>query len=134
MSTTPTVDGDITQQELLETLRTRFGANPADWAFQCPSCKDIATAGDFAQALKDHPRIDRNGDPVTAGTILGQECIGRTLGALLAPAGKYEGRGCDWVAYGLIPGPLAVLMPNGNVARSFPIAPAAEPAANRVEP
>ena len=84
----------------------------------------VATAGEFVQALKDHPRIDRTGDPVTASAILGQECIGRTLGLLVPGAKSEDNRGCDWAAYGLIPGPLKVLLPNDQVVRSFPVAPA----------
>lgn len=114
---------EMTSAEFLTELKARFGPNPRDWAFVCPACGDIATGGDFTKALKEHPR-ERNGLPMVASDILGQECLGRSLGALKGPSGKWKGRGCDWCAYGLIGGPLAVTMPDGNVIRSFEIAPA----------
>lgn len=113
----------ITHAEFLATLRERFGPDPADWAFECPSCGDVATGDDFKAALAEHPRT-RRGEPVNAADILGQECIGRTLGALSRE--EYHGRGCDWCAYGLIGGPLGVEMPDGRVVRSFTIAQAPE--------
>lgn len=112
----------ITHAEFLATLRERFGDSPADWAFVCPACKDIATGADFFRAaLEAHPR-ERRGKPVNAAELLGQECIGRALGALLVQSDKYKGRGCDWCAYGLIGGPLGVEMADGSVVRSFNIA------------
>ncbi len=102
-----------TQQELVDELVERFGANPADWSFTCPNCGDAATAGELRDALAKSPRL-RRGEPVTASDILGQECIGRHLGALQTTdedwarqvkAGDTGARGCTWVAYGLIGGP-----------------------------
>ena len=110
----------ITHTEFIATLVERFGDSPADWAFVCPQCKDIATGADFKAALAEHPR-ERRGEAVTASDLLGQECIGRTLGALVS-AGQWSGRGCDWCAYGLIGGPLGVEMPDGRIVSSFNIA------------
>lgn len=110
-----------TQQELLDELTRRFGPNPMDWSFTCPSCGDAATAGDFKAALAEHPRRNRDGSETTASDIIGQECIGRTLGALTKSTEPYRGRGCDWCAYGLFPGPVEVILPNGRSMRSFPI-------------
>lgn len=112
----------LTQAEMLAELRARFGPDPMDWAFRCPSCDDVATGRDFTEALAARPRA-KHGEPVTASDLLGQECIGRTLGAL-ARTGKYTGRGCDWCAYGLFPGPQAIVMPDGHSVWSFPLAPA----------
>lgn len=112
----------ITHETFLSTLRVRFGDDPADWAFTCPACGDVATGADFRAALAEHPRKRRTGEPTTASDVLGQECIGRTLGALTR--GEYTGRGCDWCAYGLIGGPLGVELSDGRVVRSFHIAPA----------
>lgn len=111
----------ITHAAFIATLTERFGESPADWAFVCPSCGDVATGGDFRAALKEHPR-ERRGGKVTASDLLGQECIGRTLGALGVRADEWKGRGCDWCAYGLIGGPLGVELPDGRVVRSFQIA------------
>lgn len=119
----------VTHEEFLTTLRERFGESPANWAFVCPQCGDVATGADIRTALADHPRERRKGELVTASDILGQECIGRTLGALTMPAEAWEaevragrGRGCDWCAYGLFRGPLIVTMPDGNEMAAFRIA------------
>lgn len=115
-----------TQEELVAELTKRFGPDYRKWAFQCPNCKDIATAQDFMDAI---------GSPTSrsASDRLGQECIGRSLGAIdkSISKGQYTGRGCDWVAYGLFSGPEFVIMPNGNKVGSFPIAPAPEPVRRR---
>lgn len=95
---------ELTHADLVEEAVERFGADAMQWAFQCPNCGDIATCREF---------LDATG---TNGAV-GQECIGRHV----------EGRGCDWTAYGLIPGPWAVTTAGGKVIRSFPLAPAPEP-------
>lgn len=94
---------ELTHAELMDEARARFGNDAMEWAFQCPNCGDVATCREFLQA-----------DQTNSGAI-GQECIGRHV----------EGRGCDWAAYGLIPGPWAVTLANGTVIRSFPLAPEA---------
>jgi hypothetical protein len=116
----------LTQQELNDEARARFGDDPARWAFECPNCGDVATVQDFADA----------GD----ADAVGQQCIGRLLGTLKVPAGavrsgKYAPvRGCDWAAFGLFAGPWEIVMPDrdgkpGGSAWSFPLAPAPEGAA-----
>lgn len=109
----------LTQAELVAEARDRFGDDPLDWAFRCPTCGDVATGRDFRQALADHPR-ERDGKPTIASDVLAQECIGRTLGAL--GRDDYTGRGCNWAAYGLIRGPWEVVLPNGSSAWGFPLA------------
>ena|SRR5690349_18648179 len=114
----------LTQAELLTEARARFGDDPLKWAFICPSCGDTANGEDFQKALAEHPRTNlRTEKPVIASDIVGQECIGRTLGALSKKA--YKGRGCDWAAYGLFAGPWEIALPNGRTAHSFALAPAA---------
>ncbi|SDM76606.1 VVA0879 family protein [Streptomyces wuyuanensis] len=115
----------LTQAELLAEARERFGDDPLKWAFICPTCGDIATGEDFSNALADHPRKNRAGEAVIASDLVGQECIGRTLGALAKGAGKYSGRGCDWAAYGLFAGPWEITLPDGRSMHAFPLAPAA---------
>lgn len=110
----------MTQDQLVAELRRRFGDDPSAWAFVCPRCGDVASAADFRDALEANPRTNRDGTAKTSSHLLGQECIGRTLGALSAD--NYDGRGCDWCAFGLLPGPLAIEMPDGHVASSFNIA------------
>jgi hypothetical protein len=112
----------LTQAELVAEARERFGDDPLDWAFQCPNCGDVATGRDFRDALAKAPITN-----TSASDLLGQECIGRILGALDGPAGTgggrgQAGRGCDWAAYGLIPGPWTIVLPDGGTARGFPLA------------
>jgi hypothetical protein len=119
----------LSQVELVAEATARFGADAMQWAFECPSCGDVASGQDFRDALAAHPRT-RNGEPVRAFEIFGQECIGRTLGALARAAvnGRAAGvRGCDWAAYGLISGPWTVLTPDGRRMSSFPLAAAGRP-------
>jgi hypothetical protein len=111
----------ITQEELQIEASLRFGADPLDYAFQCPNCDDVATIREFKDAN-------------TSQAAPGQDCIGRHLGALdkakHASADAYRkagGRGCDWAAYGLFRGPWEIVVPaeNGNPERSiygFPLA------------
>lgn len=116
MTTTIRVNSKLTHAEFLADARDRFGDNPADWAFKCPNCGDIATGRDFRKALSEHPP-ERKGQAVIASDVMGQECIGRTLGV-------DSERGCDWAAYGLLPGPCEVVMPDGQSSWTFELAPA----------
>ena len=70
----------------------------AGWRFVCPNCGTVASIADFEEA----------GAPERAG----QECIGRQV----------AGRGCNFAAYGLIPGPVSVVFPDGKTVRSFEFA------------
>lgn len=129
--TTPslTVTGhalELSQEDLLSLLIERFGKNVYDWAFQCPSCKDVATGQDFKDALTTSPITRKDGTEVTASDLLGQQCIGRTLGVLDGPAEEWQGRGCDWAAHGLFRGPVRVTLPDGGEVYSFPVAEAAK--------
>lgn len=110
----------LTQAELVAEAVAAFGNDPEMWAFRCPQCDDVAVAQDFRDAGADTGR-------------LGQECIGRHLGALSgAPttdAGKsIAKRGCDWAAYGLFSGPWFVVMPDGKKVPGFPLAVSADAA------
>jgi hypothetical protein len=116
----------LTQAELLAEARERFGEDPLDWAFQCPGCGDVATGRDFRQVLADHSRTEHDGRATLASDLLGQECIGRTLGVLEGPPTKSPSgpaaRGCDWAAYGFFHGPWEIVMPDGHSAWAFPLA------------
>lgn len=114
-SAAPTTE-TMTQDELAAEMETRFGADAWHWAFICPSCDDVATPQSFKDAGADPNRV-------------GQECIGRHLGVLRReqPKGGYQGRGCDWAAYGLFQGPMFVITPEGKQIPSFRIAPAPAP-------
>lgn len=108
----------ITRLELIRLGRERFGADPKTWPFVCPNCGDAATIADFEAAGADVNKV-------------GQECIGRSLGALTGPRTGDSGRasasrGCDWVAYGFIPGPWTVTWTDDDgterESRSFALA------------
>jgi hypothetical protein len=105
----------IQHEDWLAQLRERFGPDPMAWAFVCPNCGDVATGADFKAALAEHPLTRRDGSLISASEILARECIGRILGALERPRTKamedsreWGGRGCDWAAYGLFRGPVAI--------------------------
>jgi len=110
----------LTQDELHQLARERFGDDPMQWAFRCPNCDDVATLAEFVAAGADPGRT-------------GQECIGRSLGALTKPSATNR-RGCDFSAYGLIPGPWEIVFPadvrrdrpEPYSVRSFPLADARE--------
>lgn len=106
----------LTQDELQDECIKRFGPDPAKWAFRCPSCDDVAVAADFSPFTKSG----------FGSELLGQECIGRHLGALSYKTQEEwkasGGRGCDWAAYGLFHGPWFVKLPNGKEIPSFPLA------------
>lgn len=89
----------LTQAELVELATERFGGDWLTWAFKCPNCEDVASFQDFKDAGAD-------------AALCGQECIGRHLGALTNRGNaNYQGRGCDWAAYGLFRGPWEVVVP-----------------------
>jgi hypothetical protein len=87
----------LTQAELMADAKERFGEDWLTWAFKCPHCGDVATFQDFKDAGATADRC-------------GQECIGRSLGALAKPKPTNK-RGCDWAAYGLFHGPWEVVLP-----------------------
>lgn len=87
----------LTQADLMALATERFGEDWLKWAFECPRCGDVATFQDFK-------------DAGAGAALCGQECLGRSLGALDKPKPTNK-RGCDWVAYGLIRGPWEVVVP-----------------------
>jgi hypothetical protein len=108
----------LTVDELLAEAKLRFGDDPMKFAFQCPTCKDVATLSEW-QAIGDQARA-------------GQDCIGRASASERAAAGINR-KGCDWAAYGLFRGPWEIVLPadGDKPERSiagFPLA--GEPAAD----
>jgi hypothetical protein len=112
MSTEAEERTEWTQADFLAEAARRFGDDPKKWAFTCPRCGDVATPQDFKDAGADPNRI-------------GQQCIGRQLGALSGSKPTKDGgqslasRGCDWTAYGLFHGPWTVVTPEGKQMYSF---------------
>ncbi len=112
MSETKSRHRKLTQAELVTEAQQRFGDNPLDWAFTCPSCGITSNGHDFGKALKEHPRKTRKGVDVIVSDLIGQECIGRTD----------PDKGCNWAAYGLFRGPWEIVMPDGHSVWGFPLA------------
>ncbi|WP_326729023.1 VVA0879 family protein [Streptomyces phaeochromogenes] len=118
----------LTRDELHTEARQLFGDSQLDWAFQCPSCGDIATGQEIYDALAkqpvQHPEYDR---PMRYEEVLGQQCIGWILGA----QGQ---RGCDYIAFGLISAPWLVTLPHYYRPQPcFPLAPALRGEENKAE-
>lgn len=94
----------MTHEEFMAEAVRRFGPDPLAFAFVCPTCGDRAAIGDFPPHMRGRA---------------GQECLGRVL-AEVSTDTEWAGRGCMYVAYGLIPGPWEIEMPDGRTIRSFP--------------
>lgn len=94
-----------TQDEMRAEATALFGENPAGWRFVCPNCGDVASIQEFVD--------------LDATARAGQECIGRNI----APTGEVGStgpeRGCNWTAYGLLNGPVAVKLPTGATTYRF---------------
>ncbi|MFF5001755.1 VVA0879 family protein [Streptomyces phaeochromogenes] len=109
----------LTRDELHAEARQRFGHDQMDWAFQCPSCEDVATGQEIYDALAKQPvQHPEYGRPMRYEEVLGQQCIGWILGAGAQ-------RGCDYVAFGLVTAPWLVTLPHYYRPQPcFPLAPA----------
>lgn len=114
MTQADSVDYQMSIGDLHALARERFGPDPADWAFVCPHCGDIATPRDFMAAG-------------SKGEHAGRICIGRVVGALAVPAADWDGRGCDWTAFGVFRGPMVYLTDSGEEKHGFKLAPAPTP-------
>lgn len=77
-----------------------FGEDRTAWRFVCPSCGHVASIND---AKEKYPEIKGRGWSPPS------ECVGRYLKDL----------GCDWCAYGLFHGPLAIETEDGEVIFAF---------------
>lgn len=115
----------LTSEQLIAECKKRFGDDTSKWAFECPRCGDIATSGDFKPFVSSG----------FGSELLGQECIGRHLGALSKKYASCEdymkkgGRGCDWTAYGLFRGPWFIIVADEKTGETrevpaFALAPA----------
>ena len=68
-----------TRAEWIAEGRRLFGNVYAAWRFKCPRCKNVATGAEFR-------------DVGARPDDMAKCCIGRFV----------KGKGCDWVAYGLL--------------------------------
>lgn len=100
----PAVTRTITLDELHAEARSSFGPDPMNWAYQCPSCGDIASRWDVQCSLiltysaSDAPVL-------TADQVLAQNCI-------YCPANARD------------VGTTLVVLDDGRSARVFELAPA----------
>jgi hypothetical protein len=92
-----------TNEEWLATGEKLFGKDKLKWKFQCPACRNVASAEDFRQFK------DQGASPDSAYS----ECIGRYTGGRKGP------NKCDWAAYGFFGGPVIVETLGGNTIRAF---------------
>jgi hypothetical protein len=68
--------------DFIAEAETRFGKNPLDWKFVCPSCKTVQSGSDLVARGVPEERVQ---------SIIGFSCIGR-----------YDPlSGCDWSLGGL---------------------------------
>lgn len=83
-----------------------FGPDEKAWRFRCPSCNEVMSVERAKAEVPEHYHAAlRGGEPcpsrpgkLTAGWDVTAECIGRYV----------PGFGCNWCAYGLFSGPLAI--------------------------
>lgn len=116
---TATTDGKqrrYTVEEWQAEAARRFGERARNWAFICPVCSHIQTAGEVKEAGYDH-------------NLAYKECFGkgtRDDRELAAKQGKKPGEkaDCDWKAYGLFRGPVIVVTEDGKEIPVFDFAPA----------
>lgn len=104
-----------TREAFHDEARRRFGDNPAQWAFVCPSCAHVATVQDWRDA----------GAPDGA---IAFSCVGRWTGAGEAATFKGAGGPCNYAGgglFGLNPVTLSDLFDDFNRPLSlFALAPA----------
>lgn len=94
---------EYTLEEWRAEAARRFGP-PRDWSFICPACRHIQSPAS----------IEAAGCDSDAPQLAPEVCYGR---------GTYKGKDCDWKAYGLFHGPVAVKFPDGKISYAFDFAP-----------
>lgn len=72
-----------THQEWIDEAVKRFGKDPKQWKFVCPSCNTVQTINDFLEAGIDHNDIE---------PYIAFSCIGRFT----------DTKGCNWTLGGLL--------------------------------
>jgi hypothetical protein len=93
----------------------RFGDDPLQWRFVCPSCGHVASCADFKELGVDPGRaphecigralreIGRADETYTGpeSVIVGHDDEGEAIYESRGPARKDSGKPCDWAAFGL---------------------------------
>jgi len=102
----------MTRDEYIQEAQRRFGPDPMNWKFVCPSCGYIASTQDWKNA----------GAPETA---VGFSCVGRWTGASGDKTFRKQGGPCDYAGGGLIGlNPVEVVDEDGKTYHMFELAPA----------
>lgn len=106
---TSTLLPQLTHDAFLAQAAARFGPDPMNWRFVCPSCGHVASVADWKKA----------GAPETAVAF---SCIGRWTGSKQTMCSK-EGGPCNYAGGGLFQlNPQPVLREDGKVAHYFALA------------
>jgi len=79
----------MTQEQFQDEAKKRFGDDPMNWKFKCPSCGHVASVQDYK-------------DAGASSKVVGFSCIGRYLPGICQEAFA-EGPGpCNYAGGGLI--------------------------------
>ena len=98
----------ITRKEWIAEAERRFGLDPMDWKFVCPSCGYVASAEDWKQAGANEGMVAFS-------------CVGRNLGSA-ENIGTKNGP-CSYAGGGLFRlNPVDVILENGNTRQTFEFA------------
>lgn len=100
----------MTKEEWTAEAKRRFGDNPDQWRFVCPSCGHVASVGDWKAA------------DATSGSIA-FSCIGRWVKGDDAKTFKKKGGPCQYAGGGLFKlNPITVIDEAGKEHRVFDFA------------
>ncbi len=101
-----------THEEWTAEANRRFGTDPFEWKFVCPSCGNVATSNDFLP-FKD---VGATTESVTS------QCIGRFTGA----QGAFDPatfKPCNYAGFGLIRlSPVRIITDGGREIHCFAFA------------
>lgn len=99
----------LTHQQWVAEAMSRYGSNPRDWKFVCPSCGYVASVKEWLEAGAEEE--------------IATSCVGRAL-LSRKQIGDTTGGPCNYAGYGLLRlNPVEVIHPDGAVTQAFEFAP-----------
>lgn len=102
----------MTHEEWATEAKRRFGDDPQNWRFVCPSCGYVASVKDWKDAGAPEGHI-------------GFSCIGRSIGSK-KELGDKTGGPCNYAGGGLFAlNPVLITFPDGTTGYFFDFAPEA---------
>lgn len=113
----------MTQDELLEEAKARFGEKAGNWKFVCPLCGTVQSLQQLLDAV-----IASGGTMDDFYGYIGFSCIGRftrqgDAGIAAKNRGEKWDKGCNWTLGGLLRcHELEVVMPDGQKRPTFELA------------